>query len=251
MTLSRLAGFILVGLALVGCAPEPPPKPTELLRPTGLVWTRVDSMPFALVAWLRTTEPLLPLRIYLEGDGFAWGSGDSAENDPLALDLAIADQGPNVAYLSRPCQYKLARQLPCDARFWTTDRYAEEVLGSVNRAIDLLKERGASRSVELIGYSGGAGLATLIAARRKDVVAIRTVAGTLDQFAVAPRLQNIPQVHFVGENDRIAPAAAALAWHRAVGAAPCFRIDRIPEVDHSRGWRERWPELLAESVPCR
>ncbi|WP_163316161.1 alpha/beta hydrolase [Crenobacter caeni] len=203
------------------------------------------------------------LVVYVEGDGRAYASRDIVSADPtplrpLALQLALADGRPNVAYLARPCQYGGAAVPPCAPRYWTSHRFSPEVVARLSQALDAMKADTGAAAFELIGYSGGGALAVLLAAHRADVVALQTVAGNLDHAAwsawhgvtplsgsfnaadVLPKIANLPQVHWVGRDDRVVPAEltrALLARQDLAG--------RLREVDagHADGWRERWPAL--------
>ncbi|MDT9126857.1 alpha/beta hydrolase, partial [Escherichia coli] len=66
---------------------------------------------------------------------------------------AFVDPTPTV-YLARPCQFVSGPA--CTSAVWTIRRYAEEVVQSLDQALDHLKTRYNNRDFELIGYSGGA-----------------------------------------------------------------------------------------------
>lgn len=169
------------------------------------------------------------LTIYIEGDGNAWASRRSISEDPtpknpLALKLAVLDPSPNVAYLARPCQYTpqdLNRA--CTRDIWTDSRFSEMVIHNMNQAVEQLKEQYQTKRIQLVGFSGGAAVAVLIAARRNDVINLKTVAGdlyhqalsgyhkttplgnSLNPKAVAYQLIYLPQYHFAGEKDKTVP----------------------------------------------
>lgn len=206
------------------------------------------------------------LVVYIEGDGRAYQnrrtpSADPTPDNPLALRLALVDPAPKVLYLGRPCQYTQAGE-PCSMRFWTQERYGEEVVRAMDTILDRAKaDLGATR-LNLVGYSGGGALAVLLAARRDDVAALATVAGNLDHkvwttlHQVTPltgslnpvdhaaRVRHIPQVHFVGEDDEIVPASLARDFVRKMGSPATARVESVPDVDHTCCWPRLWPELL-------
>ena len=94
--------------------------------------------------------------------------------------LAAVDDASNVLYLARPCQFRPpGTRDSCDTSFWTTHRFAESVVAALDGAIDRALPPSPRRRLTLIGYSGGGGLAVLLAARRSDVVAVVTVAGNI------------------------------------------------------------------------
>lgn len=210
--------------------------------------------------------PGADLVVYIEGDGLAYRnrrtpSPDPTPDNPLALRLALADPAPKVLYLGRPCQFTQAGET-CSMRFWTLERYGEEVVRAMDTVLDRAKaDLGATR-LYLVGYSGGGALAVLLAARRDDVAALATVAGNLDHKAwttlhkvspltgslnpadYAARVRHIPQVHFVGEDDEIVPASLARDFVRRLGKAAPARVETAPGVDHACCWPTLWPELL-------
>lgn len=273
-----LAGLMVAGLVwgLAGCSGGPLGNRLDSALATGQakglqpLW--LDNGPFTLLAQLRVQAPGQPLRIYIEGDGFAWitrtrPSPDPTPRRPVALWLAARDPGPNVAWLARPCQYiMLARPgTACDRSYWTHARMAPEVVEAVDAAVTALRQRTGATMVELIGYSGGGGVAAVLTARRTDVMTLRTVAGNLDSGAfvrhhrVSPmtgsvdaigeagRTRSVPQIHFVGEDDRIVPPFLADAFVRRAGPAAVKVV--VPGLDHSHGWDTMWPALLQKPLP--
>lgn len=278
--------FFLVGLVLFCAACRAPlPGPEEREAVTSRLaaaqgWQRLDIAvpPFVLAAFLPT--PLAhggaagqTLSVYLEGDGLAWLTATRPSPDPtplvpMALLLAQADPGP-AAVLARPCQYARLAAGVCDSRYWTSHRFAPEVIAAVNLAISKLKEMSGADGLRLVGYSGGAAVAALVAAGREDVRELITVAGNLDHAAwtrlhrlsplhgslnpldAAPALARLPQRHFVGSRDAIVPARIARSFLAGQGRGGCASLQVVPGAEHSLGWPERWPALLRSPVPCR
>lgn len=239
----------------------------------GMRKMEVPADGFTLTAYARLTRPGLPLRVYIEGDGYAWISRDRASSDPtphhaLALSLALADTSPNVVYLARPCQYSLALSPQCQATYWTHRRFSEEVVIAMNRAVDAMRNPTSGQTVELVGYSGGAAIAVLLAARRQDVSALYTVAGNLDTEAVnryhrvspmplslnpvdaAARVAHIPQLHLVGIDDKIIPAFVAERFVAAMGGDCEGMIQHVAGATHGNGWLQHWPMLLKSPHKC-
>lgn len=229
---------------------------------------RIAAGRFDLVAWLpQRIEPADALTVYIEGDGFAWinsatPSADPTPRTPLALQLALAQPAGNAAYLGRPCQYVDAERTHCPERYWTGARFAPEVIEATSRAIDALKARFGARRLTLAGYSGGAAVAALVAARRNDVARFITVAGNLDHRAwtthhrVAPltgslnaadaadRLAQLPQAHFIGGRDKVIPPALAQRWPKQFVGIGAANLHIITDADHACCWVQRWPALL-------
>ena len=199
---------------------------------------------------------------------------------------------PNVVYLARPCQYTPHAQDPlCQAKFWSSHRYAPEVIAAVNDVLNAIKsprpsatpllQRGVRYSpishppftkgdaystnqpppfykggcngqishppftkgdadppkryqFVLIGFSGGASVATLVAGQRKDVVRLITVAGDLNHALLNQHhgttplrgslnpsedvdlVRQIPQYHWCGEKDVVVPCWTVDAFCKKV-----------------------------------
>lgn len=237
----------------------------------GFVGQVLPAEQFDLQTFLRTrTGAGTVLRVYIEGDGFAWvrrtePSVDPTPRDALVFRLAASDPAPAVAYLGRPCQYTGGiRARGCDVRFWTSHRLSEMVVAAVDDALDQIKRQSGATQLELVGYSGGGGLAVLVAARRQDVAAIHTLAGNLDinEFArlhqvtpmigsmnpadVATSVAEIPQWHAFGSTDTIVPGAVVHAYARRIKSTKCLKINEIQNATHVRGWEAAWATHLAD-----
>ena len=212
--------------------------------------------------------------IYIEGDGRAWlnkkrPSLDPTPKDPIALKLTIQDPANNVIYLARPCQYtKTIDGSACDQKYWTSHRFAPEVLEAINAALDDIKQRHQITEFNLIGFSGGGNIAALLTARRDDVVSLRTVAGNLDHKTynsmhkvsqmpqslnakdVAHQMPHIPQIHFIGSEDQIVPRQLYDSYKKASGLSGCVQSYVVDGVSHTKGWESVWKSLLNKSVDC-
>lgn len=205
------------------------------------------------------------LHVYIEGDGRPWLYGTLAATDPTprsayALELMARDPAPAV-YLGRPCYFGLHADTTCRERFWTSARYAPEVVASMAAALErLLAERGQSEVV-LVGYSGGGALAVLLAHRVSGVRGVVTVAANLDTDAwtaahgylplteslnpmTSARLEGIRHAHLAGGGDTVVDSGMIEAF--AERHAGRYRV--IEDFGHRCCWRERWPELLYESL---
>ncbi len=207
------------------------------------------------------------LTVYIEGDGQAWIDGQFPADDPtpitpVALDLALQQPGGAVAYLGRPCQYLGAGTNPaCTKQIWTDARFSEAVIVETNAALSQLKSQTKAKRLQLVGFSGGAAVALLIATRRDDVSRIITVAGNLDPHAWAKHLrlqplagsldtvsvvaatQNIPQIDFVGGKDKVVPLAITEAFVKRYPVAHRPIIVTVPENGHVCCWVQQWPKL--------
>lgn len=283
----RTAQILLTGLTLLGIAAcAAVPSPTERRQTVQRLldsrdWTRLDIQadPFVLAAFLPHNRAEHRIRydcltVYIEGDGLAWStytrpSTDPTPTTPMALLLAMAqEQGPAVA-LARPCQYTMATSAgACDVRFWTSHRFAPEVIAATNEALSRLKTLTGVSGLRLVGYSGGGAVAALVAATREDVRELVTVAGnldpaawvafhrlspldgSLDPMAVAPALAHLPQHHFIGSRDDVVPRNLAEHFLARQGKTEKTSLHLVAGPNHAEGWAERWPQLLQLLAPC-
>lgn len=228
----------------------------------------VETDPFVLTAYSRIDQKGDPVHIYIEGDGYAWVTPRKVSSDPtprqsLMLGLAAQDPAPNTIYLARPCQFTPEQCNPaCEPYYWTNGRFSEPVVKSVNQAISRFVEEAGAPGIHLIGYSGGAAVAVLVAARRNDVLSLRTVAGNLDPGKInaaheaeplkgsldsadfTGKIKNIPMRHFIGTEDRIVSPSVARAFAERIGDASCQSVTEVKGATHSDGWSERWKDLL-------
>lgn len=236
---------------------------------------KVNAPPFVLSGWQRITQPGAPINLYIEGDGLAWMSRSEPSlnptpKDPIGLELASLDPAPNVIYLARPCQFtdfdKPGNN--CSMEFWTQKRFAAEVINSYMAALDGLAAQHSGRGFNLIGYSGGANIAALLAARRTDILSLRTAAGNLDNDAFttlhnvsamplslnarneALKIASLPQMHFVGAQDATVTPQLAQGFKAAAGNSECIGIEVVQAVTHNTGWQQLWPSLLEVPLPC-
>ncbi len=274
---ATLAAAVGLALGLAGCAGGIPVLDRHVIADrivdaAGFRIEIVRTRPFILVARYRLSAPEHPLTVYIEGDGLAWLSrkrlsDDPTPTDPMALRLAALDPGPNVVHLARPCQY--VDDTACHSRYWSSHRFSENVISAIDQAIEHFRKRIGALEVHLVGYSGGGAVAALVAARRKDIASLRTVAGNLDHetlnrhFGVSPltgslnpadyaaALSRIPQHHFVGREDQVVPAFVAGGFASKAGDTRCIRISTFDGVSHQSGWPERWRTLLSLPVSCR
>jgi dienelactone hydrolase len=212
------------------------------------------------------TKPSKQLIVYIEGDGLAWVTKSRVSDnptpvDPIGLKLALLDRAPSV-YLARPCQYQIAQG--CLAKYWTTDRFSEEVIAEENNALNRIKARFGATELTLVGYSGGAAVAALLAARRSDVHKLVTIAGNLDidvwvsvhrlakltnslnPSDAREQLEKIPQIHFIGGQDKIIDKRVIESFVKGFHNAP--KVIEIPNYDHHCCWESDWTTLKEKYV---
>lgn len=261
---------LLVSAALSGC--QSPYQALQGLskRHAGHVEI-LPTHPFPLALGTPLQRPATSrIRVYLEGDGRAWATPSQPSLDPsprnlLTARLAFSDPTPSV-YLARPCQF--FKTAGCATAIWTNRRFAPEVLNSLDHALTLIKSRYGNTQFELIGYSGGATLALLLAAKRDDIAQVQTLAGNLSPQAWV-RLQQlspltgslepldqrqplaaVPQRHLYGADDRIMPPVLLQHYRNTLGPAECLNSLVLPGVSHSQGWERAWEMWRTKPLDC-
>lgn len=240
---------------------------TQLAQQQNWHAEHIKTPTFTLQSFIpENTTPSDRLTIYIEGDGLAWLSRRKISSDPTPIDpltLKLALQDNNAVYLARPCQYVWSER--CESRLWTSARFSPEVLQAMNEAVNQLKKQFNATSLRLIGYSGGGAIVTLLAAERKDVTQLVTVAGNIDTETwtdlhhISPltesinpasqwqALAKIPQLHFVGSEDNVVPLAVARAYQQHFPKDQQPIVREITGMTHHCCWVEHWPELLQET----
>jgi hypothetical protein len=227
----------------------------------------LSAPPFRLAGLLKG-ESGSDLVVYLEGDGRAVVRGrpsaDPTPSHAQSYDLALLDPAPLVLYLARVGQFMPSYASSQYQLYWASGRLAPEVVQSASYAIDEVKRKTGAQRVHLVGFSGGGGLAVLVAARRDDVASLVTVAGLLDidwwvqnsgwqplSASVNPAkyaniVANIPQIHFYGTSDRVIPPAMSQRFFLMAQFSDYTRTALAH--DHYSGWTNSWPRLLNEYV---
>lgn len=266
---------ILISLSflLAGCVSDDSRiTAKEIAQHSRLSRDDIQTNPFLIATWSRITAPVHSLRVYIEGDGFAWKSRTQPSDDPtprkpIGLTLAATDKNQNVLYIARPCQF-IGPPLPahCDKRVWTSDRFSPSVIDAMNDALSQFVKQYPGVKLELIGYSGGGNIAAILAERRIDVRSLRTVAGNLDVAYVnaihhvsampdavsaidrASALRTMPQLHFSGDADKTVTPEVAQRFQHAVGGT-CSQVEIVSNMTHGSDWAAIWPQLLAKELP--
>lgn len=260
----------LLALALGGCQ-APQQRLGELAGQYDRRLQTLDTKPFPLLLGTPAHVPVATrMRVYLEGDGHAWATRSQPSLDPSPRDLLVArlafdDPTPSL-YLARPCQFVMAPG--CTSNLWTNQRFGADVLGSLDQALDRIKARYGNRDFELVGYSGGAALALLLAARRHDIAGVQTLAGnlsprywaqvqhlspldgSLEPLDYAERLARVPQRHLGGAEDRVVPAAVRRHYLDNLGAGRCVQAISLAQVSHHQGWEQAWATWRTQPLAC-
>jgi len=261
--------LILLSACVAGSIDQRREQSTKLAIDSGWQKVVLSTDHFHLAAFLppdiQQTEILT---IYIEGDGMAWldrftPSFDPTPRDALALKLALRDPKRSAVYLARPCQYLMGSdQQNCSQKYWTDSRFSPEVILATSQAISQLKSRYQAKFIRLVGYSGGAAVAALVAAQREDIDMLVSVVGNLDTAYWTERnhlsaltgslnpadawrsLQTVKQRHYVGGQDRVIDESIARSYADRFDPDHQPPISVIADFDHHCCWVERWPSIV-------
>ena len=239
---------------LVGCS--------GVIAPNDFVYKEVVTKTFTLASWQKISDEKGVIKIYIEGDGASFDAYGRATKDPtprgkMIKELAFGDMSSNVVYLARPCQFVMNDM--CSVRHWTTARFSFEVIDST---YDAIKNIAKDREIILIGFSGGAQVASLVAVLKRDlrIKKVITVAGNLDhlewtEYHNLPSLNeslnladykslyfDIPQKHYVGDLDNVIPSGLVFDFVKDKN----IDIEVIENASHSKGWDAVYDEIWKE-----
>lgn len=252
MTYGRKAIFLLF-LVLGGCQ--------NITAPADFKYVPIQTRDFELASWQKLTNPQAAVKIYIEGDGRAFNAMGKPSYNPtpqgkMIREAAFGDSSPNVVYLARPCQYLMSGI--CSERHWTTARFAPEV---INAEAEAIRQIAGGREVILIGYSGGAMIAGLIAVNKPDIKVkkVITIAGNLDHLAwttyhklppineslnlesYQTQFALVPQYHYAGAEDKVIPP---FLIRQFVNNDNLVKI--VPSATHATGFEPIYPEIWQE-----
>lgn len=212
------------------------------------ILTPINSDLFQIVNIEKITDENFPIHIYIEGDGHAFDAAGRPTADPtprgrFMRDLAAADASPNVAYIARPCQFEMDET--CRPVDWTSGRFSRRVIDSMAVAVEHV---AGNRPIILIGYSGGALVSGLIIQNYPQINVQKwiTIAGVLNHSdwtayfgddALSHSLDlnvlpNIPQTHYVAQNDKTVPIELSTKWTQGKN------LIIVPNATHNK-----FPEL--------
>lgn len=263
-----------LSLALTGCTQNPSIPLHNLAAKEGLTRLTLKTSNYVIEAFTSSnTSNAEHLHIYLEGDGNPWFKGrepaiNPTTRNPIALKLILQDPQPSV-YLNRPCyallsadgapKNRIRENGRCPSNLWTSGRYSQDVVRTLNEALDKIKERTGAKNFSLIGYSGGGALAVLIASSRNDVINLLTIAanlnhekwtrrfdyipldGSLNPINYFPLPNNIKRWHLIAKKDKTIPADILIpAATRDVGS----HLMEYESFNHRCCWEKSWVEIL-------
>lgn len=270
--LFKYLALLVLSSALVAC--QNPRLALEALAETNhyqISEQTLARLPIVQLIPMRIPVEPSRLRVYIEGDGRAWITQSQPSLDPTPHNLFFAqlsmhDMQPSI-YLGRPCQF--VRNENCTVSLWTSARFGQPTLTAMHLALDQVLRDFNVQELELIGYSGGAAIALLLAAQRDDVQQVQTIAGNLspkvwvqfhgltalsdsqDPTAYAKKLQSIRQRHFVGELDKNISLPLFYQFMQHFSPQPdCVELVVVPEADHAQGWSSAWQSTSQRSIRC-
>ena len=200
------------------------------------------------------------LTIYIEGDGVSGvdrftPSSNPTPTDPFAFKMALIDEGQNIIYLARPCQYEWSNN--CNKDIWTVSQYSSIVLNSYKEIINYLSK--TYKEIHLVGYSGGAGIAMYLGSiENKSVKTVRTIAGNINHnelskilnisrlkksvnfYSIEKKVKEIPQIHYYGLNDNTVPNELQISYAERNLGNSCIKIESVKKAGHNDGWVDFW-----------
>jgi len=232
----------------------------------------ITSGPFKIIVLSRLLDTNQPITVYLEGDVRDWVPAappgtDNTPDEELGLRLAKIDPADNVIFIAHPCQFGIDDFI-CYGETWEKGRLAQQSLDSINRALTYALASVPHPQLNLVGYSGGGAIAALLAARRHDVISLRTIAANLDPngngrthvteprddfidpMLISPRLASLPQEHFVGDKDVFVPPFLTENFVNTMGRSFCVKVTHVPEATHRTGWEQAWKQYSMTFPTC-
>jgi len=263
MRVPLIAAVLVISaiLALGSCTSIKPPIFNELVVALKVTKFEGKKHPLLVISNSFPIKNKSNVNIYLEGDGRPWlnryeVSDNPTPEYPLALHLMSVDPGP-AFYLTRPC-YHDPEMKNCNAELWTSGRYSQEVVDAMSEGLNsILANLDSTTRVTLVGYSGGATLALLLAAQVDGIDQVVTVAGNLDIAAwtdfhdysplknsINPAAINLPDsilyLHFAGSKDKNIPPELGIS----VYSRPGHTLHVMQGFDHRCCWVDSWLNLL-------
>ncbi|HTE40235.1 MAG TPA: alpha/beta hydrolase [Steroidobacteraceae bacterium] len=268
------AALLLLSASLTACAPTcklgacATQAVARFATSEGFTTQLVEGKGFQhQVSWRTKGTPTAVLWVFIEGDGKPWSDDSQTINDDpsprstLAFQLAGQTDGA-VLYLGRPCYFSARSDTRCSKEIWSSDRFSNDVVVSMNEALRAMIAQLQSKRAILVGHSGGGTLAALMAsdliAADSPPAALVTIAGNLDVEAwtshhgylpltgsrnparEAPLPATVPQFHLIGVKDTNVTVDMNARYFARVADTSVWRESRF---DHSCCWALDWPHF--------
>ncbi|NOT11203.1 MAG: hypothetical protein HOP23_05125 [Methylococcaceae bacterium] len=211
----------------------------------------------------RHPSPAGVVHVYLDGDGTPWEqqrwiSDDPTSRNPIILELMRQDNKPSLL-LGRPCYHGFNKETACHHKYWTSHRYAKEIVSSMVIALKRWVTLHPCQHIVLIGFSGGGALAVLMANLDPNIQSVVTVAANLDTNAWATYHHyqalsgslnpakltlntQLQQIHLAGLKDKVVPASLIKGF---ADKQVNVRYIAYPHFDHHCCWVKEWPTILS------
>lgn len=221
--------------------------------PDSFKYQEIQTDSYKLASWQKITDKKLPVRIYIEGDGYAFDYAGQPTNNPtprgtFLRKIAFNDPNPNVAYLARPCQFVDDNR--CSVKDWTTGRFSSKIIAATTQAIKTISNK---QSIILIGYSGGALLSGLVIEQNPNLPVKKwiTLAGVLNHTkwtedlklpplkdsADLKKLPSIPQLHLIGDKDK------TVSYELTKSLVNKKNLTIIPNATHDSGYEDYYQTI--------
>jgi len=264
--------LFLLFFILSGCTLNKIPSPkdrfytiTSLIKNKQLKYEIIKTNIFDIFTVHPVKLKCTCIKIYIEGDGLAWldsytVSDNPTPVNPVGFKLFLTDNSQCKIYLARPCQYLSYKN--CSNEYWTNKRFSPEIIKTYQNVLDQIKNKYHIQKFVLIGFSGGGAVASILAAKRKDVQTLITVAGnlntkfwceyhkisylrgSLNPVDFSSNLEKIVQYHFVGGNDKIMPKDIYDSYIKNFSNQQNIHLILVPAVTHTKGWVNIWKKFL-------
>lgn len=236
----------------------------ELKKDKNLNKTIYKTHNFDIVSLNYETKNCSNLDIYIEGDGLSWIRTDKISSNPtpinpLAMKLFLKEKNKCSIYLARPCQYTFDKR--CQNKYWTSHRFSNTIIKTYNEVLNKIKNKKIKKFT-LIGYSGGATIASLLATKREDIKLLITVAGNLDTdfwtytnsytslygslnpANYTKKLEYISQVHLIGKDDKTVSKEVFFSFYNKFENKKNINFIILDGFTHSKKWISNWNEIL-------
>lgn len=206
------------------------------------------------------------LKVYIEGDGLSWVtrsriSPDPTPLNPLALKLMNLDHSGCKIYIARPCQYINSNN--CDKKYWTSHRFSNKIVNNFDEVLTQIKKRYSLDNFELVGYSGGAAIASLLTNTRDDVTSLTTIAGnlntklwtdiknltplsgSLNPIDYTNNMQSVKQYHLIGNDDNVIPKEILFSYIKKFNNQSKI-FHRTYNATHNKNWENGYKQFLED-----
>ena len=199
----------------------------SLINDKNIIQQDINTNQFNLFSFQKISNSCKDsIKVYIEGDGLSWISRNTISSNPtpinpVALKLMLQDNSSCKIYIARPCQYINSNL--CEDKYWTSHRFNLKIINAYEEALNIIKNKYSNKTFDLIGYSGGGAIVTIIASIRDDINSVTTIAGNLDiekwskiknisklngslnPIDFTSKIENIKQYHLIGSKDNIIP----------------------------------------------